>query len=123
MPTETFTIEPGQDDTRLDRLLTTVLGALSRSHIQRLIKDGQVDVDGKPAKANQVLKVGQRVTVNLPEPVASTVAAEEIDIPIVYQDEDIVVVDKPAGMVVHPAAGHASGTLDRKSTRLNSSHT
>lgn len=111
MPTETFTIEPGQEDTRLDRVLTGVLGSLSRSQIQRLIKEGQVEVDGKPAKANQVLKIGQSVTVTVPEPVESTVAAEDIPLPIVYEDEDVVVVDKPAGMVVHPAAGHAGGTL------------
>ncbi len=111
MPTETFTIEPGQEETRLDRVLTSVLASLSRSQIQRLIKEGQVHVDGKLAKANLVLKVGQSVTIDVPDATESTIAAEAIPVPIVYQDEDIIVVDKPAGMVVHPAAGHASGTL------------
>lgn len=111
MPTDTVIVEAEHAGSRLDRFLATALDTLSRSQVQRLIKEGHVLVDGRPAKANLPLKTGQAVWVDVPEPVAASVAAEPLPIPILYQDEDIVVVDKPAGMVVHPAAGHASGTL------------
>ncbi len=111
MPTETVTVEADAEETRLDRFLTTALGTISRSQIQRLIKEGQVLVDGRPGRPNLVLKAGQTITVDVAEPSPSKVAAEPLPLPILYQDEDIVVVDKPAGMVVHPAAGHPSGTM------------
>jgi 23S rRNA pseudouridine1911/1915/1917 synthase len=76
-----------------------------------LIEDGHVQVAGRTAKSNQAVKAGQVVTVEVPEPVASAVAAEDLPLGIIYEDHDLVVVDKPAGMVVHPAAGHAGGTL------------
>jgi 23S rRNA pseudouridine1911/1915/1917 synthase len=111
MPTETIQITAGQQGARLDRLLTDIIGHLSRSQIQRLIKGGHVQVDGRTAKPNQPLKAGQAVTVDIPEPAAAGVEAEPLPLPIVYQDRDLAVVDKPAGMVVHPAAGHPGGTL------------
>jgi len=106
-----FPISEDGEGVRLDRFLVSVLPDKSRSQIQRLIKDGQVQVDGHPAKANRALKPGQVVLIDLPEPVEATPQAEALPLPILYQDADLVVVDKPAGMVVHPAAGHASGTL------------
>jgi 23S rRNA pseudouridine1911/1915/1917 synthase len=96
---------------RLDRFLTSVLPDQSRSHIQRLIKEGAVRVGGSGAKPNQPVKTGQIVTVEIPEPVDPVPEAEQLPLPILFQDRDIIVIDKPAGMVVHPAAGHASGTL------------
>jgi 23S rRNA pseudouridine1911/1915/1917 synthase len=96
---------------RLDRYLSSVVPGQSRSQIQRLIEQGQVTVAGRSAKANLPVKAGDLITVDVPEPSAATPAAEDIPITIVYQDSDVVVVDKPAGMVVHPAAGHDSGTL------------
>jgi 23S rRNA pseudouridine1911/1915/1917 synthase len=96
---------------RLDRFLASVLGTHSRSQIQRLIEDGRVQVGGRTAKSNQAVKPGQVVSLEIPEPVASLIEAENLPLPIVYDDRDLVVVDKPAGMVVHPAAGHAGGTL------------
>src|SRR5262245_32514612 len=96
---------------RLDRFLVSVLPRTSRSQIQRLIKNGDVRVASRPAKPNQIVKLGQEVTVDVPEPIDPAPAAEALPLPILYQDQDIVVVDKPAGMVVHPAAGHSSGTL------------
>ncbi|HZT76724.1 MAG TPA: RluA family pseudouridine synthase [Vicinamibacterales bacterium] len=96
---------------RLDVFVTSVVGDLSRSHIQRLIKDGHVLVDGKRAKANQAVKTGQAVAVDVPEPSDATPKPEALPLRIVYQDADVIVVDKPAGMVVHPAAGHSGGTL------------
>ena len=96
---------------RLDRFLVSVLPSRSRSQIQRLIERGLVQVDGRPSKANQPVKLGQQVSVELPAPSEAALGPEPLPLSIVYQDSDIVVVDKPAGMVVHPAAGHASGTL------------
>ena len=107
----TFAVPEESAGARLDVFLTSVLGGHSRSSIQRLIKDGHVHVDGRSAKANQAIKTGQTVAIDLPEPVEATPQAEALPLPIVYQDKDLIVIDKPAGMVVHPAAGHASGTL------------
>src|SRR5262249_34994218 len=97
--------------TRLDQFLTSVAGDLSRSHIQRLIKEGRVLVDGRSAKANQPVKVGQSISVDVPEPTDPTPKPEALPPPTLSQDADVIVVDKPAGMVVHPAAGHEGGTL------------
>jgi 23S rRNA pseudouridine1911/1915/1917 synthase len=96
---------------RLDQFLTALLLERSRSQIQRLIKDGRVAVDGGPGRASQHVKIGQRVLVTVPLPAPATPQPEALPIEIVYDDADVVVVDKPAGMVVHPAAGHARGTL------------
>jgi 23S rRNA pseudouridine1911/1915/1917 synthase len=110
MPIQTITVPGDGDDLRIDRFLVSML-ALSRSQIQRLIKDGCVLVAGKTAKANQPVKPGQEISIDVPELIEAAPAAEDLPLPIVYQDKDLIVVDKPAGMVVHPAAGHASGTL------------
>jgi 23S rRNA pseudouridine1911/1915/1917 synthase len=107
---QTITVPDDVEDLRIDRFLVSVL-ALSRSHIQRLIKDGCVLVAGKAAKANQAVKPGQDVSIEVPELIDAAPLPEALPLPILYQDHDLIVVDKPAGMVVHPAAGHASGTL------------
>ena len=107
----TFTVPDDGDGVRLDHFLVSVLADHSRSQLQRLIKEGQVQIGGKPAKANHAMKAGDVVTVNVPAPVDAVPQPEALPLPILYQDRDIIVVDKPAGMVVHPAAGHASGTL------------
>jgi 23S rRNA pseudouridine1911/1915/1917 synthase len=111
MPNHTFTVPDDSEGVRLDRFLVSVLADRSRSQIQRLIKEGQVRVGGHDARANQAVKIGQEVTVDIPEPAEPSPRPEALPLPIVYQDQDLIVVDKPAGMVVHPAAGHASGTL------------
>ena len=110
MPTQTLTVPADADDLRLDRFLVSVL-ARSRSQIQRLIKDGCVLVAGRAAKANQAVKPGQAIAIDVPELIDPAPQPEALPLPIVYQDRDLIVVDKPAGMVVHPAAGHATGTL------------
>jgi 23S rRNA pseudouridine1911/1915/1917 synthase len=112
-PARTQTIKVPADHAggRLDVFLASVLGGRSRSQIQRLIKDGQVRVDSRPAKPYQPVKRGQSIEVATPGLVDAAPIPEDLPLPIVYQDRDLVVVDKPAGMVVHPAAGHASGTL------------
>ena len=88
-----------------------MLPAQSRSQIQGLIKEGHVLVDGRAARANQAVKAGQQIVFEVPEPVEAEPQPEALPLTIVYQDPDVIVVDKPAGMVVHPAAGHESGTL------------
>jgi 23S rRNA pseudouridine1911/1915/1917 synthase len=107
----TITVPDDSAGARLDQFLASVVGDLSRSQIQRLIKDGLVLVDGKGAKANQAVKVGQAIAVHIPAPVDPAPKPEALPLRIVYQDADLIVVDKPAGMVVHPAAGHEGGTL------------
>jgi 23S rRNA pseudouridine1911/1915/1917 synthase len=110
MPTH-ITVPDDSEGIRLDRFLVSMLPELSRSQIQRLIKDGHVRVADREAKANQPVKTGQQITVDTPALVDPAPQPEALPLPILYQDHDLIVVDKPAGMVVHPAAGHASGTL------------
>lgn len=103
-----------RDGERLDVFLARMAiqgDPLSRSRIQKLITDGNVTVDGKPAKASLRLAAGAVVTVELPEPEATDIAPENIPLDILYEDEDVIVVNKARGMVVHPAAGVSSGTL------------
>ena len=107
---QTITVPADSEDSRLDRFLAASL-SLSRSQLQRLIKEGCVLVAGKAAKANQAVKPGQEISIEVPALIDAAPAAEDLPLPIVYQDKDLIVVDKPAGMVVHPAAGHESGTL------------
>lgn len=110
-PVTAITVPSDSDGVRLDLFLVSTLPGQSRSRIQRLIKDGHVQVARRAAKPNQPVKTGQLVEVDVPEPVDAAPAPEALPIEILYQDHDLIVVDKPAGMVVHPAAGHASGTL------------
>ena len=105
------TVTDDSEGIRLDRFLASVLPEHSRSQIQRLIKEGLIQVAGRETKANQPVKPGQAISIEIPEPVDPAPQPEALPLPILYQDEDLIVVDKPAGMVVHPAAGHASGTL------------
>ena len=97
---------------RLDRVLAGEIAGYSRSQIQRLIENGHVTLPRvKSAKANTTVRNGDVITVDLPEPVAATPSAEALPLDIVYEDSDVIVINKPAGMVVHPAAGHEEGTL------------
>jgi 23S rRNA pseudouridine1911/1915/1917 synthase len=106
-----FEVPPEYDKQRLDRFLVSVLGDLSRSQIQRLIADGHVAVANRAARANLAMREGDRVSVTMPEAAPSTVESEALPLDIVFQDADVAVLNKPPGMVVHPAAGHSSGTL------------
>ncbi len=96
---------------RLDRALTEAHPDLSRVQWQRLIQDGLVTMDGRPLKASMKLAGGEQINALLPEVIETSLAAEAIPLDIRYEDEDIIVVNKPAGMVVHPSLGHESGTL------------
>lgn len=101
-----------QTPERLDKFLVGQLQEFSRARIQGLIADGFVEVNGHPAKkAGQTLEPGHRVTVRVPPPAPTELLAEDIPLDFVFENESLVVVNKPAGMVVHPAAGHPSGTL------------
>lgn len=106
-----FTFQ-GVKGQRLDRFLVECLPEYSRSRLQGLVQDGFVWVDGGLAgKAGQGLETGQEVVVHVPPPQPSILQPEDIQLEIVFENKDLLVIDKPAGMVVHPAAGHATGTL------------
>lgn len=97
--------------TRLDQFLTASIAELSRARIQKLIEEGMVTVNQVTAKASQKLKEGDIIALTMPPPEILEAQAEDIPVPIVYEDEHLVVVNKPAGMVVHPGAGVQTGTL------------
>ena len=101
----------GTDDVRLDRFLASCLADRTRSQLQRLIRDGRAAVGDRPARASTAVRGGDVVTLAIPPPAPATPRPEPIPLRIVHSDPDLLVVDKPAGMVVHPAAGHAEGTL------------
>jgi 23S rRNA pseudouridine1911/1915/1917 synthase len=107
-----ISVQPEHDGLRLDRVLASEISGYSRSQLQRLIEDGHVAMPRvKTLKANTSVRDGDLITVVLPKPAAASAAPEALPLEIVFQDADIIVVNKPAGMVVHPAAGHESGTL------------
>ncbi|MGH7427314.1 MAG: pseudouridine synthase, partial [Candidatus Methylomirabilaceae bacterium] len=95
---------------RVDRYLSRVTG-LPRSQIQRLIEAGRVLVEGRAVKASAAIRPGQRITLSIPRPRPATLTPEPIPLEILYEDPDLLVVNKPAGLVVHPAPGHPAGTL------------
>lgn len=108
---ETFTYT-GETPERLDKFLVRLLPEFSRARLQGLVSDGFVLVDGAPAKkSGQMLEMGAAVTVRIPPPVPSGLVGEDIPLDIIFESDELLVVNKPAGMVVHPAAGHATGTL------------
>jgi len=108
---EVFDFQKDQEE-RLDHFLVEHLPEFSRSRLQGLIKDGFVAVDGLPAKkSGQKLETGSQVEVRIPPLAPSRLVGEDIPLDIIFEDDDLLVVDKPAGMVVHPAAGHETGTL------------
>ncbi|HIV67486.1 MAG TPA: RluA family pseudouridine synthase [Candidatus Butyricicoccus stercorigallinarum] len=104
-------VKPEDAGKRLDRLLAEQLPELTRSAIQNLMRDGCVTLSGAPLRKNAKAAAGGEIWVELPEPKLSEVVPEDIPLDIVYEDADIVVVNKPRGMVVHPAPGNWSGTL------------
>ena len=108
---ETYSAELGQAGTRLDRFLETRY-QWSRTYLQKLIRTGAVTVNGKPRKPSYRLTVGDRVTLKLPDSrPLETVQPEAIPLDIRYEDSHLIVINKPAGMIVHPAVGVNSGTL------------
>lgn len=103
---------PASAGQRIDRWLAETLPDRSRSEVQRWIKNGDVLVDQISAKASQRLEAGQVIAIQLPQPAeAPTVQPQNLNLPIIFEDNDLLIIDKPAGMVVHPAPGHDDGTL------------
>ena len=96
---------------RLDAFLARCVPDLSRSGAQRLIEDGQVTRNGKPGKKNDKLNIGDEIRYTIPEPREVDIKPTQMDLNIVYEDEDVLVINKPKGLVVHPAAGHQDDTL------------
>lgn len=106
-----MTIRLDRDGERLDAALARLVPELSRSAAQRLIEQGAVTLDGKSVKKNEKTVCGAELVLVLPEVRETAVTAEDIALDVVYEDDDVIVVNKPKGLVVHPAPGHADGTL------------
>ena len=111
MSREQFIVGDQQSGERLDRIVVALQPSLSRNVAAELIAAGRVEVNGRPSKPAARVLAGARITIEAPAPRPSTALAEDIPLRIVYEDQHLVVVDKPAGMVVHPAPGNESGTL------------
>jgi len=110
---DTHTLTPGTADVgeRIDKFIISRVDNLTRSSVQKLIEQGCVSVNGAAAGKNYKLRASDEVCINIPEPREISVSAEDIPLDIVYEDDDLLVVNKPKGMVVHPAPGNYSGTL------------
>lgn len=106
-----FLINDDTADQRIDKLLAIQLNEYSRSYIQKLLSNQAVFVNERIVKANYKVKAGDRIQVQIPEPELPNIQPENIPLDIVYEDSDLLIVNKPKGMVVHPAAGHYTGTL------------
>lgn len=103
-------VPAGAEGSRVDRFMADASG-LSRALVQRLIAEGRLTAEGQRLRARDPVRAGQRLELDVPEAAPEEVAAEDIPLEVVYRDEDVIVVDKPAGLVTHPAPGHESGTL------------
>jgi 23S rRNA pseudouridine1911/1915/1917 synthase len=106
-----FRVGVPSEGTRLDLFLTSACSDLSRSRIQKLIEEGAVRLGGSPARRSHVVRAGEEVEVEVPEPRVVSIQPEEIALSVLYEDEHILAIDKPPGLVVHPSPGHDSGTL------------
>ena len=107
-----FTIDEETQSTRIDSVLSLLLSETSRNYVQKLIEKGNLKINGKPCTSKKYkTSFGDNVEISIPEPEELVVVAEDIPLDIVYEDEDVLVVNKPRGMVVHPAVGNTHGTL------------
>jgi 23S rRNA pseudouridine1911/1915/1917 synthase len=106
-----FTADTAYNGIRIDKYLSSVQSELSRSYIQKLMEDGRILLKYKPAKANNKVKSGDTIRICLPKPVKPEIIPENIPLDIIYEDKDIIIINKQKGLVVHPAPGHTSGTL------------
>ncbi|WP_242144491.1 MULTISPECIES: RluA family pseudouridine synthase [unclassified Bacillus cereus group] len=105
------TVLEEQKNERIDKFIASVNHEWSRTQVQQWIKDGVITVNGKTVKGNYKVKENDEITVTIPEPEELDIRAEDMNLEIYYEDADVLVVNKPRGMVVHPAPGHTSGTL------------
>ncbi|MFT4007531.1 MAG: RluA family pseudouridine synthase, partial [Lacrimispora sp.] len=106
-----FSVSEEDAGIRIDRYLSDQYQEVSRSYLQKLLKDEAVLVGGKPVKSNYKVNAGDNIELSMPEAVEPEIEAEDLDLDVLYEDKDIIIINKPKGMVVHPAAGHYSGTL------------
>ena len=106
-----FQVTEEYEDERIDKYMASLIDSLSRSFIQKMMKEQKVLVNNIPVKANYRLRTEDEICFTLPEAAEPDIEAENIPLDILYEDDDVLVVNKPKGMVVHPAAGHYSGTL------------
>ncbi len=111
MRTERFVVPEEARDWRLDQCLVIFYDELSRSFVQKLIKEGQVKVNRRPSKPGYRVRPGDEIQMQIPPPVTVEIEPEEIPLDILYEDASLIVVNKPPGMIVHPGAGRATGTL------------
>lgn len=111
MEKKTFQIEFELDKTRLDKALCTLDDTLTRAAAVRLTESGDITLNGKTASKSDKVKIGDIVEITYPEPASSEAVPQDIPLDIIYEDDDLLVVNKPKGMVVHPAAGNPDGTL------------
>ncbi|MTD38989.1 RluA family pseudouridine synthase [Erwinia sp. CPCC 100877] len=100
-----------QESGRIDKVLSDLLKEHSRSQIQQWLKEQNITVNGEVIRSNYKVKANDEIVINIPEPVELAIQAENIPLDIVYEDDDLLVINKPQGMVVHPSAGHMTGTL------------
>lgn len=107
----TFVVPPEEAGERLDRYLSQLFPDFTRSFLQKLIEEGNVEIGERAVPKNTKIRVGDTVMVTVPEPTALVVEAQNLPLDIIYEDAELLVVNKPKGMVVHPAAGHTDGTL------------
>ena len=106
-----FGILPEMQDERIDKCISSYQENLSRNYIQKMIKDGNVSVNGVPVKSNYRVQVDDIVRFVIPDCIEPDIAAQNIPLDILYEDDDILIINKPKNMVVHPAPGHYDGTL------------
>ncbi|MDQ0206426.1 RluA family pseudouridine synthase [Alkalicoccobacillus murimartini] len=111
MSTYEFVVDEQQVKTRIDKLLTDLMEDISRSQIQLWIKDGHVQLNNEPVRSNYKVEEADHIILTIPEAVELEAVAEDIPLDVVYEDDDVIVINKVRGMVVHPAPGHPNGTL------------
>ncbi len=111
MKVDTFEVLPEQEGERLDKYLSIIYPDVSRSFFQKLIKDNNIKVNDGVQKANYRIKMDDIVEVTIPDAVETAIVPEDIPLDILYEDDDVLIVNKPKNMVVHPSAGHYTGTL------------
>ncbi|MGV3465942.1 MAG: S4 domain-containing protein, partial [Heyndrickxia sp.] len=104
-------IQENENNERIDKVLASINEEWSRSQVQQWIKEGNVTINENQIKSNYKCNIGDRIQIKIPEPESLDVIPEPMDLDIYYEDRDVLVVNKPKGMVVHPAPGHLTGTL------------
>ena len=114
---ERYIVSQEQANMRIDKAIGSLDNNLSRVAIQRMIDEGNISVNGKNTKASYKTKINDEITIKKEEPKKIDIVAQDIPIEILYEDNDIIAVNKPKGMVVHPANGNPDGTLSEKSTK------